>query len=91
MLVTSGRLTTRSAQRIIKGRAKRAGYDGFISSHSLRVGSAVSLAREGASLVAMQNAGRWKDPGMPAHYAEAEFAERGAVARYREKTGLKTE
>ena len=82
--VTSGRLTTRSAQRIIKGRAKRAGYDGFISSHSLRVGSAVSLAREGASLVAMQNAGRWKDPSMPAHYAEAEFAERGAVAKYRE-------
>ena len=63
----------------------------MISSHSLRVGSAVSLAREGASLVAMQNAGRWKSPNMPAHYAEAEFAERGAVARYKEKTGLKTE
>ena len=89
--VTSGRLTTRSAQRIIKGRAKKAGYDGMISSHSLRIGSAVSLAREGASLVAMQNAGRWKSPNMPAHYAEAEFAERGAVARYKEKTGLKTE
>ena len=89
--VTSGRLTTRSAQRIIKGRARKAGYDGMISSHSLRIGSAVSLAREGASLVAMQNAGRWKSPNMPAYYAEAEFAERGAVARYREKTGLKTE
>ena len=89
--VTSGRLTTRSAQRIIKARAKKAGYDGMISSHSLRIGSAVSLAREGASLVAMQNAGRWKSPNMPAHYAEAEFAERGAVARYREKTELKTE
>ena len=85
-VVTSGRLTTRSAQRIIKGRSKKAGYDGMISSHSLRIGSAVSLAREGASLVAMQNAGRWKSSDMPAHYAEAEFAERGAVARYREKT-----
>ena len=82
--VTSGRLTTKSARAIIKARAKKAGYEGMISSHSLRIGSAVSLAREGASLVAMQNAGRWKSPNMPAHYAEAEFASRGAVAKYRE-------
>ena len=33
-------------------------------------------------LVDMQTAGRWADPKMPAHYARAELAERGAVARF---------
>ena len=41
--VQSGRLTTVSARRIIQARAKAAGVEGFISGHSLRVGSAVSL------------------------------------------------
>ena len=80
--VQSGRLSTVSARRIIQARAKAAGVDGFISGHSLRVGSAVSLAQAGASVVDMQNAGRWKSPQMPAHYAKAELAERGAVARF---------
>ena len=80
--VQSGRLTTVSARRIIQARAKAAGVEGFISGHSLRVGSAVSLAQAGASVVDMQNAGRWKSPQMPAHYAKAELAERGAVARF---------
>ena len=80
--VTGGRLTDVSARRIIKARSKAAGVDGFISGHSLRVGSAVSLAQAGASVVEMQNAGRWKSPTMPAHYAKAEIAARGAVARF---------
>ena len=80
--VQGGRLTTVSARRIIPARAKAAGVEGFISGHSLRVGSAVSLAQAGASVVDMQNAGRWKSPQMPAHYAKAELAERGAVARF---------
>ena len=80
--VQSGRLTTVSARRIIQARAKAAGVEGFISGYSLRVGSAVSLAQAGASVVDMQNAGRWKSPQMPAHYAKAELAERGAVARF---------
>ena len=80
--VQSGRLTTVSARRIIQARAKAAGVEGFISGHSLRVGSAVSLVQAGASVVDMQNAGRWKSPQMPAHYAKAELAERGAVARF---------
>ncbi len=54
------RLTDFSARRIIKKRATDAGVDGFISGHSLRVGSAVSLAAAGASVVDMQVAGRWK-------------------------------
>ena len=81
--VTSERLTPTSARRIIKARAETAGVNGFISGHSLRVGSAVSLAQAGASVVDMQTAGRWKDPKMPSHYAKAELAERGAIARFR--------
>ena len=39
----------------------------------------------GASVIDMQNAGRWKSSQMPAHYAKAELAERGAIARFKEK------
>ena len=42
--VQSERLTSRSAHRIIKQRAAHVGIEGFISGHSLQVGSAVSLA-----------------------------------------------
>ena len=78
------RLTPHSARRIIQKRAADAGVEGFISGHSLRVGSAVSLAQAGASVVDMQVAGRWKSSQMPAHYAKAELAERGAIARYKD-------
>ena len=83
--IQKSRLTSRGARNIIKKRAADAGVDGFISGHSLRVGSAVSLAQAGASVVDMQVAGRWKSSQMPAHYARAEMAERGAIARYKEK------
>ena len=82
--IQPGRLTDVSARRIIKKRAANAGVDGFISGHSLRVGSAVSLAKAGASVIDLQVAGRWKNSQMPAHYARAEMAERGAIARYKE-------
>ena len=78
------RLSAHSARRIIKKRAADAGVEGFISGHSLRVGSAVSLAKAGASVVDMQVAGRWKSAQMPAHYAKAELAERGAIARFKD-------
>ena len=75
------RLSVVGARLAIKARAKACGVEGFISGHSLRVGSAVSLAQAGASVVEMQVAGRWKSPHMPAHYARAELAEQGAIAR----------
>ena len=78
------RLTPHSARRIIKKRAANAGVEGFISGHSFRVGSAVSLAQAGATVVDMQVAGRWKSSQMPAHYAKAELAERGAIARFKD-------
>ena len=82
--IQSTRLNPHSARRIIKKRATDAGVEGFISGHSLRVGSAVSLAQAGASVVDMQVAGRWKSSQMPAHYAKAELAERGAIARFKD-------
>ena len=56
-----------------------------MSGHSLRVGSAQSLAAAGASVVEMQQAGRWKSPAMPGQYARKQMARRGAVARLRYK------
>ena len=82
--VQSQRLTTVSARRIIQKRARAVGVEGFISGHSLRVSSAVSLAQAGATVVDMQVAGRWKSSQMPAHYAKAELAERGAIARFKD-------
>ena len=78
------RLHPHSARRIIQKRARAAGVEGFISGHSVRVGSAVSLAQAGATVVDMQVAGRWKSSQMPAHYAKAELAERGAIARFKD-------
>ena len=86
--VQAGRLSVNGARDAIKDAATLAGIEGFISGHSLRVGSAVSLAKAGASVVEMQQAGRWKSPQMPAHYARAQEAERGAVARYRYGKGM---
>ena len=79
--ITSGRLSVQGARNAIKSRAREAGVEGFISGHSLRVGSAVSLAQAGASVVDMQVAGRWKSLQMPAHYARAELVGRGGIAR----------
>ena len=80
----TGRLSVHGARDAIKRWAAQAEIEGFISGHSLRVGSAVSLAQAGASVVDMQTAGRWKSPSMPAHYAKAELAERGAIARFKD-------
>ena len=81
--VQGTRLADRSIQVIIRQRAKAAGVKGRVSGHSLRVGSAQSLANAGASLVEMQVAGRWRSPAMPGRYAQGQLAKLGAVARLR--------
>lgn len=81
--VTEERLTSASARSIIKYWASKAQFEG-ISGHSMRVGSAVSLAQAGASVVDLQTEGRWRDSRMPAHYADAVVAEQGAIARFKE-------
>jgi len=80
--VTAAPLSPRSLREIVQKAAAAVGIDGA-SGHSLRIGSAVSLVRAGASLPEVQQAGRWASPSMPAHYARNEIAARGAVARLR--------
>ena len=80
--MTTARLTPEAIREIVKKRSQGIrGVKGRVSGHSLRVGSAVSLARGNASLVEMQVDGRWKDSRMPSHYASAEIAKNSATAR----------
>lgn len=82
--VEEGGLSSRSIRNIIQKRARQAGIDGVrISGHSLRIGSAQSLALRGASLVELQQAGRWTSPHMPGRYVRGQLASRGPVARIR--------
>ena len=69
-------------ERRIKQQAKRAGLPGRFRGHSPRVGMSVDLATAGAGVVEMQQAGRWRSPNMPAMYARAAQAKRGAVAKF---------
>ena len=73
-------LGVRSIRHIVQACAKAAGIEGRVSGHSLRVGSAQSLAEANASLVAMQRAAGWSSPSMPAYYTREQEAGRGAVA-----------
>ncbi len=82
-LIGTKALSHGAIRQIIRTRCQAVGAEGRISGHSLRVGGAESLAAGGASLVEMQNAGRWDSPNMPAHYAKGQMATRGAVARIR--------
>lgn len=81
--VTEKGLSPHSIRAIIQRCANDAGIGGKVRGHSLRVGSAQSLANAGAGLVEMQTVGRWKSSMMPARYARAELAGRSAVARLR--------
>lgn len=76
-----------SVRRAVIRRAADAGIDGRVSGHSLRVGAAQSLAKHGAGLVAMQKAGRWASPHVPARYTRSQAAADGAVARLRYRLG----
>ena len=64
----------------VKQAAKDAGIEG-ISTHSARVGMTRDLVASGASIPQIQNAGGWRSPTMPAHYARRETAEEGVVAK----------
>lgn len=69
---------------IIKRCAERVGISEKISTHSLRIGTAVSLVQRGATLPELQVEGRWESPNMPAHYARAQLSKRGAIARLKD-------
>ena len=82
--VTEYRLGVKGAREAIRRRATEAGVAGSISGHSLRVGSAVSLAEAGATVNEVQRAGRWQGPTMPARYVREMPAERSPVERYKD-------
>ena len=66
----------------IKQAAQVAGLGDGFSGHSPRVGMAQDLARAGTELPSLMNAGRWRNPAMPAHYTRNEAAGKGAVAQF---------
>lgn len=59
----------------------------LVSGHSLRVGAAKDLTAAGFGLPAIQQAGRWKSPSMPARYAEKIVPKQGAMAQLAGKQG----
>ncbi|WP_448204580.1 tyrosine-type recombinase/integrase [Azospirillum sp. sgz302134] len=78
----------RRLSEIFKRRAEAAGLDpALVSGHSLRVGAAQDLTAAGFGLPAIQQAGRWKSPTMPARYAEKIVPRQGAMAQLAHKQG----
>lgn len=55
-----------------------------IGGHSLRVGSAISLAGKGTTIVDMQIAGRWKDSNMPAYYSRDQQVAKSPIAHFKD-------
>jgi len=45
------------------------------------------LIEAGFGLPAVQIAGRWRSPRMPAHYGRSQSVVRGAIARYHDRQG----
>lgn len=80
-----------SIASILAKRATAVGIEGKIRGHSLRVGSAQSLVRAGASLPEIQQDGRWASPRMPALYSRKEAASKRGTARFRYRIAPKAE
>ena len=83
--VTEDRLGVKGAREAIQRWALEAGVEGLISGHSLRAGSAASLAEAGASVREVQRAGRWRDPTMPARYVKEAPEEGSPIERYKDR------
>ena len=74
-----------SIYRLWQRIAVRAGIQENITPHSGRVGGAVSLAEDGASLPELQLAGGWQSPEMPGHYTKQANVKRGGMAKLSSK------
>ncbi len=74
-------IRARQISQPIPAAARAAGLVDKYSGHSGCTGAAHSLAERGASLVELQQAGRWKSPSMLATYARSARAGKNAVAR----------
>ncbi|MCY3630477.1 MAG: tyrosine-type recombinase/integrase [Bacteroidetes bacterium] len=78
--IQSGGISMGGVRWNLKTYVEATGLEGRFSGHSFRVGTAQSLARQGATLTQMQTVGRWKTSRMPAAYCRNELAGRSAVA-----------
>ncbi|WP_137166918.1 tyrosine-type recombinase/integrase [Salinimonas lutimaris] len=70
-----------SIYRVWRRIADLAGIKENITPHSGRVGGAVSLAENGATLPEMQLAGGWNSPEMPGHYSQQANVGHGGMAK----------
>ncbi|MEO1552684.1 MAG: tyrosine-type recombinase/integrase [Pseudomonadota bacterium] len=71
--VSSSNLDTSSIRRIVKSVARRAGLHEQakgLSGHSMRVGAAQDLMKEGATTIEIMTAGGWKNSAVMARYVE---------------------
>ena len=81
-------LSPQQIGRRVTAAAKAAGLGEGFTGHSGRVGMAQDLVKSGVELPALMTAGRWKSSKMPARYTERQAADRGAVARYYQESGV---
>lgn len=84
---TDTQLTTRDVSRILKALASRARLDASrVSSHSLRVGTAVDCVAANIDAASIMQAGGWTSVRMVARYTSKLAAKRGAIARLHKLT-----
>ena len=74
--------TSLRARYVIVRRLGRDHFVEYFSSLSFKVGSAQTLASEGATLPEQESVGPWKSSNMPAHCCRKPFAERNGIVKY---------
>jgi integrase len=81
-------LSTRDVTRIVKSLASRAHLDAsHVSSHSMRIGTAVDCVAANIDAASIMQAGGWTSVRMVARYTSKLAAKRGAIARLHKLTG----
>lgn len=70
--------------KIIKKVANKMGIAVKVNTHSLRIGSAVSMAEKGVSLTEITLAGGWKNSTMPVHYTRQANAKLTGTAHFKD-------
>ena len=78
-------ISSASIYRRIVEAALYAGLEGRYGGHSQRIGMAQDLSRDNVPLHRIMQAGRWKDPAMPAYYIRKQAAGFNAVAQFYER------
>jgi len=72
---------SRIVQKVIRRLPPKERPVGSFAGHSTRIGGAQDLVAGGQDLLAVMQAGGWRDPKMPARYTEHLAAMRGGMAR----------